>query len=61
MPWASLGGDREVLGLWIADNEGAKFWLSVMNELRNRGIQDILIAVVDGLKGFPEAITAAFP
>ena len=54
-------GEREVLGLWIADNEGAKFWLSVMNELRNRGIQDILIAVVDGLKGFPEAITAAFP
>jgi len=53
-------GEREVLGLWIADNEGAKFWLSVMNELRNRGVQDILIAVVDGLKGFPEAITAAF-
>ena len=54
-------GEHEVLGLWIADTEGAKFWLSVMNELRNRGIQDILIAVVDGLKGFPEAITAAFP
>lgn len=54
-------GEREVLGLWIADNEGAKFWLSVMNELRNRGVEDILIAVVDGLKGFPEAITAAFP
>jgi transposase-like protein len=54
-------GEREVLGLWIADNEGAKFWLSVMNELRNRGVQDILIAIVDGLKGFPEAITAAFP
>lgn len=54
-------GQREVLGLWIAENEGAKFWLSVMNELRNRGVQDILIAVVDGLKGFPEAITAAFP
>lgn len=54
-------GVREVLGLWIAENEGAKFWLSVMNELKNRGIQDILIAVVDGLKGFPEAITAAFP
>jgi len=51
-------GLREVLGLWIAENEGAKFWLSVMNELRNRGVQDILIAVVDGLKGFPEAITA---
>lgn len=54
-------GEREVLGLWIAENEGAKFWLAVMTELRNRGVQDILIAVVDGLKGFPEAITAAFP
>ena len=54
-------GTREVLGLWIAENEGAKFWLGVMNELRNRGVQDILIAVVDGLKGFPEAITTAFP
>jgi putative transposase len=54
-------GLREVLGLWIAENEGANFWLSVMNELKNRGTQDILIAVVDGLKGFPEAITAAFP
>ena len=56
----SRDGVREVLGLWIADNEGAKFWLSVMNELKNRGVRDILIAVVDGLKGFPEAITAAF-
>jgi len=54
-------GSREVLGLWIAENEGAKFWLSVMNELRNSGVQDILIAVVDGLKGFPDAITSAFP
>jgi putative transposase len=52
---------REVLGLWIEQNEGAKFWRKVMNELRNRGVEDILIAVVDGLKGFPEAITAAFP
>ena len=63
--YAALGitrdGVREVLGLWIADNEGAKFWLSVMNELKNRGVEDILIAVVDGLKGFPQAITAAFP
>ena len=57
----AVDGVREVLGLWIAGNEGAKFWLSVMNELKNRGVQDILIAVVDGLKGFPEAITAAFP
>ena len=54
-------GEREVLGLWIANNEGAKFWLSVMNNLRNRGVEDILIAVVDGLKGFPDAINAAFP
>lgn len=54
-------GDREVLGLWIAANEGAKFWLSIMNNLRNRGVEDILIAVVDGLKGFPDAINAAFP
>jgi putative transposase len=54
-------GLREVLGLWIAEQEGAKFWLAVMNELRNRGLQDILIAVVDGLKGFPDAIIAVFP
>ena len=57
----SRDGVREVLGLWIAENEGAKFWLGVMTELKNRGVRDILIAVVDGLKGFPEAITAAFP
>jgi hypothetical protein len=57
----SRDGVREVPGLWIADNEGAKFWLSVMSELKNRGVQDALIAVVDGLKGFPDAITAAFP
>src|ERR1700680_1399438 len=54
-------GHKEILGLWIEQTEGAKFWLRVMTELRNRGIQDILIAVVDGLKGFPEAITAVFP
>ena len=54
-------GDREVLGLWVATTEGAKFWLSVMNNLKNRGLEDILIAVVDGLKGFPEAISAAYP
>ena len=54
-------GEREVLGLWVANNEGAKFWLSVMNNLRNRGVEDILIAVVDGLKGFPDAINATFP
>jgi putative transposase len=54
-------GTKEVLGLWIEQTEGAKFWLRVMNELRDRGIEDILIAVVDGLKGFPEAIAAVFP
>jgi len=53
-------GTKEVLGLWIERNEGAKFWLLIMNELKNRGVEDILIAVVDGLKGFPEAINAAF-
>ena len=52
---------REVLGLWVAENEGSNFWLSVMTELKNRGAQDILIAVVDGLQGFPEAIPTAFP
>jgi putative transposase len=54
-------GTKEILGLWIEQTEGAKFWLRVMNELKNRGVEDILIAVVDGLKGFPEAITAVFP
>src|SRR5205823_13160058 len=53
-------GDKEVLGLWIEQSEGAKFWLKVMNELKNRGVEDVLIAVVDGLKGFPEAIGAVF-
>lgn len=54
-------GVKEVLGIWVEQNEGAKFWLKVMNELRHRGVEDILIAVVDGLKGFPEAITSVFP
>ena len=54
-------GSKEILGLWIEQTEGAKFWLRVMNELKNRGVGDILIAVVDGLKGFPEAISAVFP
>lgn len=53
-------GHKEVLGLWTEQSEGAKFWLRVMNEIRSRGTQDILIAVVDGLKGFPDAITAVF-
>jgi putative transposase len=54
-------GTKEILGLWLEQNEGAKFWLRVMNELKNRGVDDILIAVVDGLKGFPEAILSVFP
>ena len=54
-------GERDVLGLWIEQTEGSKFWLKVFNELKNRGCQDILIAVVDGLKGLPEAINAVFP
>ena len=54
-------GHKEILGLWIEQTEGAKFWLRVMNELKARGVGDILIAVVDGLKGFPEAITTVFP
>lgn len=54
-------GTKEVLGLWLEQNEGAKFWLRVMNELHSRGVEDILLAVVDGLKGFPDAILAVFP
>jgi putative transposase len=54
-------GAKEILGLWIEPSEGAKFWLRVMTELKNRGVEDVLIAIVDGLKGFPEAITAVFP
>jgi transposase-like protein len=54
-------GRKEVLGLWIEQTEGAKFWLKVFNDLKNRGLQDVLIAVVDGLRGFPEAIEAVYP
>ncbi len=54
-------GTKEILGIWIEQTEGAKFWMRVMNELKNRGVGDILIAVVDGLKGFPDAINAVFP
>ncbi|MBU9313235.1 IS256 family transposase, partial [Burkholderia multivorans] len=54
-------GTRDVLGLWIEQTEGARFWLRVVNDLKLRGVQDILIAVVDGLKGFPEAINTVFP
>jgi transposase-like protein len=54
-------GHKDVLGLWIEQTEGAKFWLRVMTELQARGVQDVLFAVVDGLKGFPDAITSVFP
>jgi putative transposase len=57
----NLDGHKEVLGLWTSANEGAKFWLQVMTEMKNRGVQDVFIACVDGLKGFPEAIEAVFP
>jgi putative transposase len=56
-----LAGQKEVLGLWVAQQEGAKFWLQVLTELKNRGVKDIFIACVDGLKGFPEAIEALYP
>jgi putative transposase len=57
----TVEGYKEVLGLWIAQTEGAKFWLQVVTELKNRGVTDIFIACVDGLKGFPEAIESVFP
>jgi putative transposase len=57
----TMDGIKEVLGMWVAENEGAKFWLQVVTELKNRGVEDIFIACVDGLKGFPEAIEAVFP
>lgn len=57
----NLDGQKEVLGLWISENEGAKFWLSVLTELKNRGVEDIFITCVDGLTGFPDAISATFP
>lgn len=57
----NMEGHKELLGMWLAETEGAKFWLSVLSELKNRGLQDILIACVDGLKGFPDAIAAEYP
>lgn len=57
----TVEGEKEVLGLWVEQTEGAKFWNKVLNELKTRGVEDILIAVVDGLKGFPEAIEASYP
>jgi putative transposase len=57
----NLEGGKEVLGLWVSANEGAKFWLQVLTEIRNRGVRDVFICSVDGLKGFPEAIEAVYP
>jgi len=57
----NFNGQKEVLGLWIAENEGAKFWMGILTELKNRGVQDILIACMDNLSGFPEAVRAVFP
>ena len=57
----NMNGEKELLGMWVTENEGAKFWLSVFTELKNRGVEDCFVACVDGLKGLPEAIEAAFP
>jgi len=57
----TLSGEKELLGLWVGEAEGAKFWLGVLTELKNRGVQDMLIASIDGLAGFPEAIETVFP
>lgn len=57
----NLEGHKELLGMWISENEGAKFWLNVLTELQDRGVQDILIACIDGLKGFPDAINTVYP
>ena len=57
----TVEGDRDVLGMWFQETEAAKFWMQILNELRRRGVRDILLCCVDGLKGFPEAIEAIFP
>jgi len=57
----NMAGHKELLGMWLSENEGAKFWLGILTELQNRGVQDILIACIDGLKGFPDAIQTVFP
>ena len=55
-----MDGRRDVLGMWVGENESAKFWLGILNSLKNRGVMDILIACVDGLTGFPNAIEAVY-
>ena len=57
----TLDGHKELLGMWISENEGSKFWMGILDELKGRGVKDILIACVDGLSGFPEAIHAVYP
>ena len=57
----NLDGKKDVLGMWVGENESAKFWLSVLNGLKNRGVNDILIACIEGLSGFTNAIEAVFP
>ena len=57
----TLDGNKDLLGLWVGESEGAKFWLNILTELQSRGVRDILIACIDGLKGFPEAIESVFP
>ncbi len=61
MVGVDITGKKDCLGLWIAESESSKYWLSVLNELKNRGVKDILICAVDGLTGFKEAIKAVFP
>ncbi len=56
-----MDGSKEILGLWIGNNEGAKFWLLIVTELKNRGLQDVFIFCVDGLKGLPKAINSVYP
>jgi putative transposase len=56
-----MDGERTVLGMWLQESEGAKFWMQVLSELRHRGVRDIVICCVDGLKGFPDAVEAVFP
>ena len=56
-----IDGQKEILGMWVSENEGAKFWLGIITELKNRGVKDILVAAVDGLTGFPDAIAAVYP
>ena len=57
----NMDGNKDLLGLWMSENEGAKFWVSVLTEIKNRGVKDILMACVDGLKGFPDAIAVEYP